>query len=137
MKTFEQDNELRQFLKSVKLDTPGADFSARVMNRVFEEQPALEQVKQLPVLGRGFWIIVALFAVLVAAVAIVSGGSGSAEAAPSLLPQVNTDAVMTGYRSFFDKFTSLPAGITGILLGASLLVFLEKFLGSRRHAVTQ
>jgi hypothetical protein len=129
MKTFEEDKELKQLLKSVKLESPGADFSARVMNRV-------EQVKSLPVLGKGFWVILALFAILLAAVALVSGGSSSAEQTPALLSQVNTDAVLTGYRAFFDKFANLPAGVAGILMGASLLLLLEKFLGTRRQAVS-
>ncbi len=135
MKTFEEDKELKQLLKSVKLESPGADFSARVMNRVFAEQPALEQVKSLPVLGKGFWIILALFAALLATVVLVSGGGSASEQTPALLQQVNTDAMLTGYRAFFDKFASLPAGIAGIFMGASLLLLLEKFLGSRRHAI--
>ncbi|MGC9355985.1 MAG: hypothetical protein ACP5D9_19215 [Mariniphaga sp.] len=135
MKTFEEDKELKQLLKSIKLESPGADFSARVMNRVFAEQPALEQVKSLPVFGKGFWVILALFAILLVAVALVSGGSSSAEQTPALLQQVNTDAVLTGYRSFFDKLASLPSGIAGIFMGASLLILLEKFLGTRSHAV--
>lgn len=136
MKTFEEDKELMQLLKSIKLESPGADFSARVMNRVFAEQPALEQVKQLPVLGRGFWIIIALFAVLIVLVVLVSGGSSTVSQTPALLPEVYTEAVLTGYRSFFDKLSSLPAGIAGIFIGASLLVFLEKFLSTKWHLVS-
>lgn len=136
MKTFEEDKELKQLLKSIKLESPGADFSARVMNRVFAEQPALEQVKSLPVLGKGFWVILALFAILLVAVALVSGGTSSAEQTPALLQQFNTDAVLTGYRSFFDKLANLPAGIAGIFIGVSLLVFLEKFLASRSHVIS-
>jgi hypothetical protein len=135
MKTFEEDKELKQLLKSVKLESPGVDFSNQVMNRVFAEQPALEQVKSLPVLGKGFWVILALFAVLLASVVLVSGGGSVSEQTPELLSQVNTDAILTGYRAFFDKFANLPAGVAGILMGASLLVLLEKFLGSRRHAI--
>lgn len=136
MKTFEKDKELRQLLKSIKLESPGADFSARVMNRVFAEQPALEQVKQLPVLGRGFWIIIALFALLIVLVVLVSGGSSTVGQTSTLLPEVNTDAVLTGYRSFFDKLSNLPVGIAGIFIGASLLVFLEKFLKTKWHVVS-
>lgn len=135
MKTFEEDKELKQLLKSIKLESPGVDFSNRVMNRVFAEQPALEQVKSLPVLGKGFWIILALFAALLVAVVLVSGGGSASEQTPALLSQINTDAVLTGYRAFFDKFANLPAGVAGILMGASLLLLLEKFLGSRRQAV--
>jgi hypothetical protein len=136
MKTFEEDKELKQLLKSIKLESPGADFSDRVMNRVFAEQPALEQVKSLPVLGKGFWIIVSLFAALVVVYALFSGDGSGVDQAPAWLQQVNTEAVMTGYRSFFEKLANLPAGIAGIFIGASLLVFLEKFLASRSHVIS-
>jgi hypothetical protein len=135
MKTFEEDKELKQFLRSVKLESPADGFSARVMNRVFEEKAALEQVKQEPVLGRGFWIILALFAALFAVIALVSG-TPATESAPSILPEINTDAVLTGYRSFFDKLGALPAGIAGIFMASSLLILLEKLLSSRSHVLS-
>lgn len=134
MKTFEEDKELKQLLKSVKLESPGVDFSARVMNRVFAGQPALGQIKQIPVLGKGFWVILTLFAALLVLVVLFSGGSAASEA-PALLPHVNTEAVMTGYRSFLDKLANLPAWVAGIFMGASLLVLLDKFFSSRGHAV--
>src|SRR5690606_3600979 len=98
---------------------PRADFSARVMNRVFAEQPALEQVKSLPVLGKVFWIILTLFAALVVLVVLFAGGNGTGNQAPQILQQVNTEAVLTGYRSFFNNLTNLPLGIAGIFMGAS------------------
>jgi len=76
-----------------------------------------------------------LFAALLVAVVLVSGGGSASEQTPALLSQVNTDAVLTGYRAFFDKFANLPAGVAGILMGASLLLLMEKFLDSRRHAI--
>jgi hypothetical protein len=57
MKTFEEDKELKQLLKSIKLDKPAPDFTKQVMNRVFQERTMPEQVKAEPVLGKGFWII--------------------------------------------------------------------------------
>ena len=104
------------------------------MNRVFAGQPALGQIKQIPVLGKGFWVILTLFAALLVLVVLFSGGSAASEA-PALLPHVDTEAVMTGYRSFLDKLANLPAWVAGIFMGASLLVLLDKFFSSRGHAV--
>jgi hypothetical protein len=135
MKTFEEDLELKQLLKNVKTESPGSDFSARVMKQIFAEQTALERVRKEPVLGKGFWVILSLFAVLIAAVALSSGAPAS-NITPALLSEINTDAVMTGYRSFFEKLGGLPVSIAGIFLATSLLVFLEKILGSRNQVLS-
>lgn len=135
MKTFEEDKKLGQLLRSARPESPGRGFSSRVMDRIFEEQYGLEQVKQQPVLGRGFWIILALFAVLLGIFVLLSGGGQEVNSSPALFPDVNTDAVMTGYRSFFEKLGGLPASVAGILMASSLLIFLERFLGSRSHVL--
>lgn len=135
MKTFEEDLELKQLLKNVKTESPGSDFSARVMKQIFAEQTALERVRKEPVLGKGFWVILSLFAVLIAAVALSSGAPAS-NTTPALLSEINTDAVMTGYRLFFEKLGGLPVSIAGIFLATSLLVFLEKILGSRNQVLS-
>lgn len=136
MKTYENDIELKRLLKSVKPDSPGRDFSSQVMNRIFEEVKVMEQVKAEPLLGRGFWIILTLFGVLMAAMVIYSLSTGAAEPSSGLLPDVDSTAVMSGYRSFFERFSALPASIAGITLAASLLVFIEKFLESKKVALS-
>ena len=131
MKAEIEDKKLKELLKYAKPESPGSDFSGRVMNRIFEEKAALEQVKSEPVLGRGFWIILALFALLIGAVTIFSGNGTSAEGSLNLLQNVNTEAVKTGYQSFFEKLGTVPLSIAGILLASSLLLFLEKFLSKQ------
>jgi len=131
MKPEIEDKKLRELLQYAKLESPGSNFSARVMNRVFEEQAALEQVKSESVLGRGFWIILALFAGLMGIVAFLSASGTSAEGSLNLLQNVNTEAVKTGYQSVFDKLGAVPLSIAGILLASSMLLFLEKFLSKR------
>jgi len=126
-----EDKKLKELLRYAKLESPGRNFSARVMDRVFEEKAALEQVKSDPVLGRGFWIILALFAGLIAAVAILSGSGASAEGSLNLLQNVNTEAVKTGYQSVFEKLGAVPLSIAGILLASSLLLFFEKFVSKK------
>lgn len=126
-----EDKKLKELLRYAKLESPGRNFSARVMDRVFEEKAALEQVKSDPVLGRGFWIILALFAGLIATVAILSGSGASAEGSLNLLQNVNTEAVKTGYQSVFEKLGAVPLSIAGILLASSLLLFFEKFVSKK------
>lgn len=131
MKPEIEDKKLKELLKYAKLESPANDFSARVMNRIFEEKAALEQVKSEPVLGRGFWVILALFAGLFVSVAVLSGNGAPAGESLNLLQGVNTEAVKTGYQSVFDKLGAVPLSIAGILLASSLLLFLEKFLSKR------
>ena len=134
MKPEIEDKKLKELLKYAKLESPANDFSARVMNRIFEEQGALEQVKSLPILGRGFWVILALFAGLIIIVAVLSGSGVSTEDSLNLLQGVNTEAVKTGYQSVFEKIDAVPMSIAGILLASSFLLFLEKFLSRRSNA---
>ncbi len=133
MKPEIEDKKLKELLKYAKLESPANDFSVRVMNRIFEEKAVLEQVKSEPVLGRGFWIILALFAGLIGIVAALSGTGLSSEDSLNLLQGVNTEAVKTGYQSVFEKIDAIPLSIAGILLASSLLLFLEKFLSKRSN----
>ncbi len=132
MRTFENDRELKMFLKNVKLESPGKDFSMQVMNRIFQEESVVEKVKAEPLLGRGFWIILALFGVLIAVMVFLSTGSTAAGSATGILPDIDSTNFMAGYRSIFEKLDVLPASIAGIFIAASLLVFLEKFLESKK-----
>ena len=131
MKKFEDDRELRELIKSIHLDKPAPDFARHVMNSVFQERNLIEQVKAEPVLKIGFWIILALFGVLFAAMMLLSGSSPAAETY-NLLPDVGSQEFMNGYRSFFERLGSLPASLAGISMGFSLLIFLERYLSSKR-----
>ncbi len=137
MKTFEEDNELRALIKSIKIESPGKQFSATVMNRIFEEQSVLEKVKAQRVLGKGFWIIMALFVVLIGAMFIFStSGADSGGEIAKLLPDLNTTAVSQEYNTIFDKITNLPLSIAGIMFASSLLLFLDRFLSARSKTVS-
>jgi hypothetical protein len=129
MKTQDLDNELRSLIKGVKLDSPGSDFTSKVMNRVYEEKVAMEKVKDDKLLGKGFWIILFLFVALIAAMFISSSSGVQAEGQLSkLLDGTGNGALSQGYQSFFSNLGSLPLSIGGILLASSVLVFIDKFL---------
>lgn len=134
MKTFEEDKDLRQMLKYAKLDKPSAEFTNQVMTRVFQERALIEQVKAEPVLGKGFWIIMALFGVLMAAMVLVSTGNFTTEPA-SILPDISSHGLMSDYRLFFSNLANLPSSIAGISIAFSLLIFLERFLSAKKPAL--
>lgn len=133
MKPEIEDKKLKELLQYAKLESPNNDFSARVMNRIFEEKGALEQVQKLPVLGKGFWVILALFAGLIVIFLALSGSGVSTGNSLNLLQNVNTEVVKTGYESVFDKIGTVPMSIAGILMASSLLLFLDKFLSRRSN----
>jgi hypothetical protein len=129
MKTQDLDNELRNLIKGVKLESPGSDFTSKVMSRVYEEKVAMEKVKDDKLLGKGFWIILFLFVVLIAAMFVFSSSGMQAEGQFSkLLSGANDGALAQGYQSFFGNLGSLPLSIGGILLATSVLVLIDRFL---------
>ncbi len=129
MKTLENDTELKNLIKGIKLDSPGSDFTSKVMNRVFEEKPVVEIVKNEKILGRGFWIILLLFVLLFVAMFVFSQGGVADEGQLSkLLNSANDGAFSKGYESIFSNLGSLPLSIGGILLATSVLLFIDRFL---------
>jgi len=132
MKTFEEDKKLKSLLKTIHLESPGADFSANVMNRIFSEESLLEKVRREKVLGKGFWVILILFVALFAAMFIFSSSGGNSGGGLSeYIPALNSQTVTQDYQNFFERLGSVPVSIAGILLASSILVFIERFLNSR------
>lgn len=137
MKTVENDKKLKELLREVKLESPGNDFTMKVMNRVWEEksiQSRVEVIKNERILGKGFWIILVLFVGLFAAVVFTSGNGGQEVGQLSKLMQgLQNEGVSEGYKSFFINLGSLPLSIGGILLASTLLVFIDRILSSVGH----
>ncbi len=123
--------ELREVIKSIQLEKPSSDFTTNVMNKVFQERSVVVQLKEEPVLGKGFWVIIALFVALMVIMVIFSGSDPSAEA-NALISDINSEGLLIGYRSFFDRLGALPSSIAGISLGFSLLILLERYLTSKK-----
>ena len=139
MKTVENDKKLKELLREVKLESPGNDFTLKVMNRVWEEksvQSRVEVIKNERILGKGFWIILILFIALFAAVVFTSGNSGEEAGQLSKLMQgLQNDQISDGYKSFFSNLGSLPLSIGGILLASTLLVFIDRILSQFGHGL--
>ena len=125
-----EDIKLRALLQSMQLDSPGEKFSARVMNRIFEEDSVFETIKAERVLGRGFWTILVVFVVLLAAMFFMAGsGAQPQEETARLLPQVN-ETVSNSFNSFFGKIGSVPLSVAGILIASSILLFIDRIISS-------
>ena len=124
-----EDIKLKALLQGMTLDSPEPNFSVRVMNKIFEENNALEKIKSERILGKGFWIILLLFAAIVLAVLLLSNGNvETTNTAQNLLPQMTE--VSNGYNSILGKLGSLPLGIAGFLAAFSVLLFIDRFISS-------
>lgn len=129
MKTQDLDNELKSLIREIKLESPGNDFTAKVMSRVLEEKVAMEQIKDDRILGKGFWIILLLFVLLIAAMFVFSGNGIQEEGQLSkMLNSVSDGSLSNGYQSVFSKLGTLPLSIGGILLASTVLLIIDRFL---------
>jgi hypothetical protein len=129
MKTQDLDNELKSIIKGIQLDSPGMDFTSKVMNRVLEEKTAMEKVTNEKLLGKGFWIILILFVLLIAAMFIFSSGGVAEEGQlTKLIDSANGGTLSKGYQSVFSNLGTLPLSIGGILLAGTVLLFVDRYL---------
>jgi len=127
MKTLENDNELRKLIKELKPDSPGIDFTQKVMMRVSEEKAVNEKVEKDKLLGWGFWIIVSLFVVLIAAFFAMSNAGIQGEGQFSnIFNGLKNGAMTKSYQSVFSNMGTLPLSIGGILLATSVLIFADR-----------
>jgi hypothetical protein len=122
-----EDIKLKALLQGMELNSPKPNFSVKVMNKIFEEQNALEKIRNEKILGKGFWIIMILFIVLLVAIYITSGAEASSGGQlQSVLPEIN-QGVSAGYNSVLGKLGSLPMAIGAIMAAFSLLIFLDRY----------
>jgi hypothetical protein len=129
MKTQEKDKELQKLIKGIRLESPGRDFTTLVMNRVFEEKSAIEKIKRDTIFGKGFWILLSLFVVLMAAMVVFSiSGTELNSGLLEVFGSSQKGQISEGYNSFFSNLGTLPLSIGGILFATSLLLFMDKFL---------
>lgn len=125
-----EDIKLQALLQGITLDSPEPNFSVRVMNKIFEEDNALEKIKSEKILGLGFWIIMFLFVALLLVVFFMYNTGAQPESqVQGLLPEMN-GGVSESYNSFFDKLGSIPLAIGAIMAAFSVLLFLDRFITS-------
>jgi len=126
-----EDIKLEALLHEMKLESPEVNFSARVMNKIFEEESEFNKIKSTRILGNGFWIILVLFVALFAITYIVSNSGVLVESElTKIFPGLNTSGVSNGYQSIFEKMGTMPLKIAVILLASSVLLFIERFINA-------
>lgn len=125
-----EDIKLRSILQELQLEKPASNFSVRVMERILQEDSAMERIKSERILGKGFWIIIILFVALLVVVFLVSNfGLGTETQLPLLVTKLQ-NGVNSGYQTFFQKMDSAPLSIAGILIASSILIFIDRFINS-------
>jgi len=125
-----EDIKLKAMLQELELESPKENFSFRVMNKIFQEENALEKIKSERILGKGFWTITILFILLLASIFVISNfGIAPESQLSNLFPKLN-DGLSNGYSSFFTKLGTAPLSVAGIFFAASILLFIERFINS-------
>jgi hypothetical protein len=132
MKTIEKDEKLKNLIQQIKLESPGSAFSRKVMDKVFEIQPAIEKIKAERIFGKRFWLIIFLFLILLfVMIWFYASDTGTGSPINGLLADTNPEAVSRMYQSVFERVTELPLSIAGILMGSSMLIFIDRLLSSK------
>lgn len=125
-----EDIKLQALLQGMKLESPNPNFSVGVMNKIFEENNALEKIKSEKVLGKGFWIISSLFVTLLILIFIFSNSGMSTDSQLlNLLPDSSSRA-SEGFHSILSRLGGIPLMVGAIFAAFSTLLFLDRFISS-------
>ena len=124
-----EDIKLKILLQEMKLESPNANFSSRVMDKIMEKDLVLEKIKSERILGKGFWIILILFVALLVVMFVMQNSASTTE---GILNQFfsGLDEKTSGYTSFFEKLGTIPLSVAGILIASSVLLFIDRFISS-------
>lgn len=138
MDTFESDRELRKWMKKIRLENPGADFSSKVMDAVFLEASSKAAYRTQPLLGWKFWVFVGLFAALAVVLMLLSGSeqAGSSEIATGLmekLPTPDFSLISSGFAKLMASFSELPATLGVIMISCTILIGVDSLFSKRSH----
>lgn len=130
MKQDTYDQEFKQLIRKTILDKPDDGFTDRVM-KALETQTAAQPVKKDPLLGKPFWIFVALFAALGILLILLEAFSPAPDS--SILntlgiqwqPQV-PEIMRTTVSQIGRELQSLPAALSYIMLTATFLLLADR-----------
>jgi hypothetical protein len=129
MKTSEKDKNLKKMIQGIRLESPGPDFSLRVMEGILAETQKKPNYTAEPFLGKKFWILVTLFIGLALAFMLfykADPGSGSFQHLFSSLPSPHWSPADNFFSSLIGKEGSLTWTLIVVILGASGLIFADK-----------
>jgi hypothetical protein len=130
----QEDIKLRILLQEIELESPDKNFSSRVMNKILQENEAIEKIKSERILGKGFWIFLILFIALLGIIWFFS--PSPAETTGIMDQYLGTLSLRNDYQSFFAKLGVLPQSVVGIFAASSILLFIDKIIGNNLGVFT-
>jgi hypothetical protein len=134
MKTSENEKKLKKMIKEIRLESPGPDFSFKVMESILAETQKKPGLGTEPFLGKKFWILVTLFIGLATVFILfykADPGTGSVQQLFSTLPSPDWSPVKNLFSNAIGKTGSLSWTLIVVALGASGLVFADKLFAGK------
>lgn len=124
------DQEFKRLIRETVLEKPEVGFTDKVMEAI-AAHALVQPRKRDPLLGKPFWIFVALFAVLGLGLVLLQGLSPSPESSISdtlgiqWQPQV-PEVMQSTIAQFGRALKSLPAALSYIMLTATFLLLADR-----------
>lgn len=136
MNTTGSEKELKKMMKGISLESPGPDFSSKVMHAVLNGEKKKLVFGHEPLLGKSFWILVTLFVALAVILVLLSGNDhvsniGAIQDFFNKLPWPEWYRLKTQISSLPDVAGSLPGILAVVMTGASVLILADKFLAGK------
>jgi hypothetical protein len=130
MITIENDKELKKWMKDIRLESPGPEFSSKVMEAILTETEKKLSFVAEPVLGKKFWILVILFVALIVFFILFPGEktashTGLIQQLFSGIPKPDWNPINHLISEFATKTGSLTWTLAAVMLGASILIIAD------------
>ena len=140
MNTVDNERKLKEMMKNVRLESPGPDFSSKVMEAILAGTEKKNTLRTEPILGKKFWIFVSLFILLAVVMSAFFGNEPSPWSKPfqqfiSGFPKVDPEPVKNFMEQLSGKAGSLPWTLAAVIAGSSLLMIADK-LFTDRHKIS-
>lgn len=135
MNDTDTDSEIRQLIKKMKIESPGADFTSRVMDGIVAHKIPESVGKPAPFLGKSFWILSSLFLVLIAVFTSVWVISLPGSANPGTgfhgIPIPDLTPVFQLFARIATCFRLVPESVGLTLLAATLLILGDQIFSTK------
>jgi hypothetical protein len=137
------DKKFEQMMKGIRIDTPSADFTLKVMSRVLAEAAVKKHslpAEYQPVISRKTWIVMIVFFVLLTGYLLLTNQEPAEVKEPGLwsplsgaLQNLNIKGISNVWQSLTHLFTGIPP-VAWLILTASLALWtLDSFLVRFMH----
>ncbi|MFY9151460.1 MAG: hypothetical protein WAO52_05565 [Prolixibacteraceae bacterium] len=141
------DKQFGEMMKGIKIESPSADFTLKVMHRIQAEAAVQKQpilATYTPVISKKAWIIIfAVFLLLFVYILVSGKPAGSASdtgvwsTVSDSLKKLNTGQVSSVLSKGKGMFSSIPAITYLILMTALFLWTLDSFISKFRHQLSE